>query len=96
MKVQIRIEVPLVERMDVRRVRRGDVAVAHVLADHRSVFRFHQPVVVALSRPRFGLLDQQIFQQPRDRIVDELRTVVGMKAPHRKRKLRQNPLQNRL
>ena len=40
-KVQVRIEVPLVEGIDGLGVPCGNVAVAHVFADHRSVFRFH-------------------------------------------------------
>src|SRR5271156_7220635 len=46
MKIQIGVEAALVEPDDLFRVRRGDIAVAHVLADHRPVFGFHQAVVV--------------------------------------------------
>jgi len=46
MEIQIGIEVTLVEAVDVFSVRRGDVTVAHVLADHRSIFGFHQAVVL--------------------------------------------------
>jgi hypothetical protein len=31
-----------------------------VLANHRTVFAFHQPVVVGVARPRFSLLDQDL------------------------------------
>ncbi len=55
-KVQVPIQVPLVEPVDLLRVPCRDVPIPHVLPDHRSVFRLHQPVVVALSRPRCGLL----------------------------------------
>src|SRR6202140_1569518 len=57
MEVQIGVEAALVEPVDVFGVRGGDVTVAHVLADHRPVFGFHQAVVVAFARARFGLLD---------------------------------------
>ena len=56
-KVQIRIEVQPIELVESLRMRRGDVAVTDVLADHPAVFRFRQPVVVA--QPRLGLLYQQ-------------------------------------
>src|SRR6516164_5262917 len=67
----------------------GDVAVAHMLADHGAVLRFHQPIVVAVPRPALGLLDQQLVQQTRDRLVDELATVVGMKAANAEGELAQ-------
>src|SRR5438874_355276 len=53
-------------------------------------------VVVAVPRPALGLLDQQLAQQLRDRGVDELAAVIGMKAANVERKLFQNGLQHRL
>ena len=61
-EVQIGIEVLLIEALDARRVRRRDVRMPHVLADHGAVFRFHQAVVVGVPRPRLGLFDQQLVQ----------------------------------
>jgi hypothetical protein len=58
MKVQIRIEGLSVEGFHRRRVRRGDVIVPHMLADHRAVLGLNQSVVIAMPRPRFRLLDQ--------------------------------------
>ena len=69
MEIQIGIEVTLVEPANVFSVRRSDLAVAHVLANHRPVLGFHQAVVIALAT-RFGLLDQQSLQQPGQRFVD--------------------------
>src|SRR5712692_396340 len=63
MKVQVGIESTLIEPVDLPGMRRGNIAIAHVLADHRSVLRLHQPVVIALARPRFGLSDQQFSEQ---------------------------------
>jgi hypothetical protein len=68
--------------------RRGSLT--RVLADHRTVLGFHQTVVVARPRPRFGLLNQQSFEQPTHRFVDKFPTVVRVKTPDAKRKLPQN------
>ena len=57
------VEVAPIEPVDGFGMRRGDIAIPHMLADHRSVFRLHQTVVVAFARSRFGLLDQQFFEQ---------------------------------
>ena len=61
-EVQIGIEVLLVEALDAPRVRRRDVRISHVFADHRAVFRFHHAVVVGVPRTRLGLFDQQLVQ----------------------------------
>ena len=61
-EVQIGIEVLLVEALDAPCVRRRDVRISHVFADHRAVFRFHQAVVVGVPRTRLGLFDQQLVQ----------------------------------
>ena len=61
-EVQIGIEVLLLEALDTAGVRRGDVSIPHVLADHGSVLGLHPSVVVAVPRPRLGLLEQQLIQ----------------------------------
>ena len=76
MEVQVGIEVFLIERVDRLGVLRGDVIEAHVLANHTAILRFHKAVVVGLPRPRFPLLDQQLVQHPRNRVVDELASVL--------------------
>ena len=60
-EVQIGIEVLLVEALDAPRVRRRDVRISHVFADHRAVFRFHQAVVVGVPRTRLGLFVSSLF-----------------------------------
>ena len=50
MKVQVRVEVRFVEISDCLRMRRRDMRVPHVLAYHRSIFRLHLPIVVAVPR----------------------------------------------
>src|SRR5208337_3836359 len=49
-----------------------DVAVAHVLANHRAILGFHQSVIVAVPGTALGLLDQQLVQQTGHGLVDEL------------------------
>jgi hypothetical protein len=63
MVVQIGIQVRAVELLNAFGVFGRDVAVAHVLADHRAILGFHQPVIVAVPGPAFGLLDQQLFSR---------------------------------
>ncbi len=58
MKVQIRIKMLAIELVEGFRMRRADMAVADVLANYPSVFRLRQSVVVAVARPRLGLLHQ--------------------------------------
>jgi hypothetical protein len=76
MEVQVRVEVLLVKNFDLTRVRRVDMAVPHVLSHHRSILGFHQPVVIVMPRPRFGLLDQQFVQQLGHSVINELATVI--------------------
>src|ERR1700678_2612681 len=45
-KVQVRIEVLDIENVNPLRMLRSNMVEPHVFADDRSVFRFHQPVVV--------------------------------------------------
>ena len=62
MEVQIRMEVLLVKLLDRLRVFGRNMAVPHVLSDHRAVFGLRQAIVVGVPRPRFGLLHQQLVQ----------------------------------
>ena len=64
MEVDVRIQVlpmKLVHRFGVLRI---DVAEADVLANDGAVLGLHQPVVAGMMRPRLGLFDQQLAQQP--------------------------------
>src|ERR1019366_3620233 len=56
--VQIRIHVLFEELLNRFRMPRLDVPVAHMFSNDRSVLGFHQPVVIGVPRPRFGLLHQ--------------------------------------
>ena len=86
--VQVGGQEVAVEGAELGGVAAGDVAVTDVLADHGAVFGLHQAVVARLSRPALGLLDAQLFQQLGHRAVDELASVVGVKAEDAKGKLR--------
>ena len=84
-----------VERLDSRRMRPRDVRVPHVFPHHRSILGFHQTVITAVPRPRFGLFDQELVQQLGNRMVNELAPVVGMKSPDAERKLCQHRVEHR-
>ncbi len=96
MVVEVGIEVFGIKAMNGLRVFAGDVAVAHVLADDGAILAFHQPVVVAVAGPAFGLLDQQLVQQSGHGLVDELAAVVGVKATNAEGKLAEQGGQHRL
>src|SRR5271165_4385562 len=76
-------------------MRGGDVPVANVLANDRSVFSFHQSVVLSPIGPALGELDQQALEQLRHFVVDVLRTVVGMETHDFEGKLMQDRFQHR-
>jgi hypothetical protein len=58
MKVQVRVEVRRVKLVHRFGVFGGDVSVAHVLANDRSVFALYQRVVLAATGAALGELDQ--------------------------------------
>src|ERR1700730_6816902 len=55
-EVQIGIELLAIELIESFRMRRGDVAVADVFADHPTVFRSGESCVLGVARPGLGLL----------------------------------------
>src|SRR5262249_2386120 len=66
-----------------------------MLAYHRPILAFHQGVIRGLIRSRFGEFCQQLVQQFRHSMIDELRAVVAMKTADTERKLVQHRLQYR-
>lgn len=72
-----------------------DVTVTDVLADDRAVLAFHQRVVLASIGPALGEFHEQLPQHRGHLVVDELGTVVGMKAQNAEGKLMQDRLQHR-
>ena len=50
-EVQVRIEMTLVVLFDCLGLRRRNMSVAHMLADHSSVLGFYQSVVIRMPRP---------------------------------------------
>ena len=49
-KVQVRVEVVGVKGIDRFSMRRGNVPVSHVLANHRTILCFRQPVIIRPPR----------------------------------------------
>ncbi len=86
------VPMKLIHRLGMLRI---DVAEADVLADDGSVLGFHQAVVPGVMRPRLGLFDQQLVQQTRHVVVDELAAVVGMKAADHEGELFEQRFQHR-
>jgi hypothetical protein len=62
MQVQIRVEVLSLEAINAFGLRRRQMAITHVFANHGSVLGFDQPVVVAVPRPALALLDEQFAE----------------------------------
>jgi len=87
MVIEIGVEVGAVELLQALGMCRIDRTVTQVLADHGTILGFDQAVVVALSRPAFGLFDQQSLQHTGYHSVDELTAVIRMKAEDAEGKL---------
>ena len=87
-KVEIRIEVFAIKRLDRIGVLGFDMQVAHVLAHHGAVLGFHQPVIIRVPRPRLRLFDEEFLSHPRHLVIDKLTAVVRMESFELKRKLR--------
>jgi len=60
--VQVGVEVVSLEAVDGLCVRRADVSVADVFADHRAVFGLDQAVVSRVAGAALGLFDAQFFE----------------------------------
>lgn len=80
MDVQVGVEILGTEGIDLASGVLRNVAVAQVLADHRPVLRFHQAVVVGMTRARLGAFDAQRVAHPGHLMVEILRAVVGVNA----------------
>jgi hypothetical protein len=74
-KIETGIELFFIEGVNLICMLTRYVAEAHVLPDHRAVLCFHQSVVVGTPGPRLGLLNQELIQQIRNRVIDELAAV---------------------
>lgn len=80
MIVQIGVEEVAIESAEPLGVGGVDVSVADVLADDGAVLGLYQAVVVGVAGPALGLLDAQLVEQPGYGFVEELASVVGVKA----------------
>ena len=86
MKVQIGIEVLLIEDIDERRPALGNVRMAKEFADHRPILTFDEGMIVGLASTGFGEVDEELAQEGGDSPIDVLRAIVRMKAPDEERK----------
>ena len=84
MVVQIDVQMVFVELADGASMLLRNVHASHGLSNHASVLSLHQRVVVAVSRPGFGLSDQEFVQQPCYDLVDVLRSIIGVESKNRK------------
>lgn len=57
-----------------------NVVVGHVLADDAAILCLCKTIVVAVSRPTFGLADPKLVQQFCHRLVDVLGSIVGVEV----------------
>ena len=87
MKVQVRIEVVVVECADNFSKALRDVLMTKYLAHNRAVFAFDERVVIRGSRSRLGELNEQLVEQFGDMPIDILGTIVGVESPYCEREL---------
>jgi hypothetical protein len=73
----------------------ANMPLSQMLANHGSVLGCHQAAVIGVPGPRLGLFHQQLIEQLRQGMVDEIAAVIGMKAPDSKRKLAQHGFRDR-
>ena len=78
MKVGIRIEVLLIERIDERGPTLRNVGMAKNFAHHGPVLTFHESVVIGLPGAGFRELDQELVQQRGYPSIDIFRPIIGM------------------
>ena len=95
MVVDVRIEVPAVERVQWTGPASRDVGMAEQLAHHVAVLAFHQGIVVAVPGAGLGEFNAQLLQQPGDLFVDVLRAVVGVEPQEDEREGLQQVFQGR-
>jgi hypothetical protein len=77
----------MVERIDENSVSLRNMHISHVLTHHASILRLHEAVVVGMPRPLLSLSNEKLVQEFCDNRIDELASVVGMKAKDHERKL---------
>jgi hypothetical protein len=82
-EIEVDIQVTPVEVIGASGIALGSVHMPHVFSNNRPIFPFNQCIVIALARARLGLLNTERVQQLGNYMIDELRTVIGMKAENR-------------
>ena len=61
-EVQVRIQMLAMKLIDGVGMLAGDMSPAHMFADDRTILGLHQRVVAGMTRPGFGLLDEELVQ----------------------------------
>ena len=87
MEIQVRIEMHLVELIELWCPVTVNVLISEVLADNRAIFGFGQGVIIGITRTGFGHLDVELSQQFGHLMVDVFRSVISMKAQYGKGKI---------
>jgi hypothetical protein len=93
-KVQIRIEVLLVESLDGLSMRGGDVPIAIVLSYDRSILGSAKPLSLECRGRDLVCSINSLFNSSAT-VIDEFTAVIGVKAPNPERKLHEHGFQNR-
>ena len=88
-EIDIRVEVRGAPGVDLGGETLGDMRVAQVLADDRTVLRLGEAIVVGMTRARLGEFGRALVEHTGHLVIDVLRSVVGMKAQDAKREARQ-------
>lgn len=86
MKIDIGIEMLLIEDIDERRPALRNVRMAKEFSDHRPILTFDEGIIVGLASTGFGEVDEELAQEGGDSPIDVLRAIVRMKAPDEERK----------
>lgn len=60
MEIQVRIEMHLVELIDLWCPMTGNVLISEVFADNRAIFGFGQGAIIGMTRTGFGHLDVEL------------------------------------
>lgn len=87
MEVDVRIKEFLMVSIEQIGALLGDMGIAQLLADHRSVLGFHQGIVVGMSGAGFGETDQELVEQPGHIMIDKFGSVVRVKTQNGEREL---------
>ena len=81
MKVDIGIEVLLVQGIDERGPTLGNVGMAKAFTHHRPILTFHEAMIIRLPGPGFGEFDQEFAEQTCHPPIEVFGASIGMESP---------------